>query len=182
MHKKSKKQSLPPIVIIILTLVIGFIIWLIYFNKNAANTSTSAANTSQTQNAANYSTDTNSTTQTDPNEGYVTIDEWGVRFKPVEGLLTPVYFKMDNSTNSLNFSIQEIIDIEPNCTDGFLTITRRSEPSDNFYESLVATINGYYYYKEDANAACSQNEANYDFEIQQSNLLKESVMSLDAME
>ncbi len=194
MSKKQKKTNKLTVIIIaslLLIISIGLVAWAFYLHGHNSSTDESTSTADTTSSGTSSSTDssqaetaTTPTVQTDPNEGYVTIDEWGVRFKPVEGLLTAVYFMASNSTDdSYRFSVQEIINAEPNCaTDGFLSITRRSEPTDNYYESLLATINGYYYYKEDANSACSNNEANLDLELQQSKLLKESVKSLEAME
>ncbi len=132
------------ITVILLIGIIGFAAWRLH--------EINLQKTERTQN-------TDSQMQTDPNEGYVVIKEWGVRFKPVEGLRDVIYYRIDNNgDNFFAFTTKDLAESDKNCSPNPTHIalgglTRAKEPfmTGNNY----GPINGYYYSSRASQAPCS---------------------------
>jgi hypothetical protein len=143
--KQSKQQGfgvVAVLAIVVVIAVVGFVGWRLYDASQKP-----AGNNPSTQEP-----------QTDPNEGYVVIREWGVRFKPVEGLTGVQYYKPHSSDNFFAFTTDELASADVNCaaTSGYIAlggITRTAEASSTGKKH--GPINGYYYYTQGPSAACS---------------------------
>ncbi|HET9411978.1 MAG TPA: hypothetical protein VFO38_03960 [Candidatus Saccharimonadales bacterium] len=126
-----------------------------------------------------------SNTQKDPNEGYVVIKEWGVRFKPVEGLSGVEYFKPKGiSTDAVTFTTQEIADKEPRCSEetsmmpfGLMVRTKEILPASG---GVIAEIGDYKYQFRASDAACSEKNENIALENKIGREISQSVKSLEA--
>jgi hypothetical protein len=153
--------------------VIGFVGWRMYDSSQQANNQ---------QNAQNGNGQTQEPT-TDPNEGYVVIKEWGVRFKPVEGLSGVEYFRASDTPQSFDrfeLSTKEAGKRDVRCkTQGFRTVTR-SSAEETTYELLLAKIGNFNYYYRGSDSACSTTSASANLELQERRLMKESLKSLEA--
>jgi hypothetical protein len=169
----SKQQSGNALIIILIVIVFagltGFIAW------RALNSPTATPEQSLTL------------PQTDPNEGYLAIEEWGVRFKPVEGLTlhSTEYFKATKvESDSVFITTRQLSDVEPNCgekTDMVapLGLLSRSATEDPTLGSVIAKIGDHYYQYRGSDAACSKNATNYTLEANYRKLVTDSLASLE---
>jgi len=118
-----------------------------------------AYDTNRTQQAKT----TNQSTQTDPNAGYVVIKEWGVRFKPVDGLSGVEYFKPDSvSTDSFTFTTTTLADSAVSCSKssgniiaGLITRNTETNPVNG---GVLAKIGDYYYQYRGPQATCGASD------------------------
>ena len=162
----SHQKGSSIIIGIVLTAVfaaIGLIAWRLYDANQQANTQP----------------------QPDPNQGYVVIKEWGVRFKPVEGLSGVEYFKPKGiSTDAVTFTTQEIADKEPRCSEetsmmpfGLMVRTKEILPASG---GVIAEIGDYKYQFRASDAACSEKNENIALENKIGREISQSVKSLEA--
>jgi len=168
----SSKQSgfgiIPVIVIIAAVAVLGVVGWRVF--------------TAQTSNPAMSNT---TTTQSDSNAGYVVIKEWGVRFKPVDGL-TDVIYASGPTVQAINLSTSSLKALDSNCDPDKApaiggierTTTPYNDPQGPHPQSLG--VLGSYYYYDSPQSTCSDTKSTQDSEAQQITLLKQSVVLLEA--
>jgi hypothetical protein len=131
------------------------------------------------------STPVNTTPKTDPNAGYVVIEEWDVRFKPVEGLNGVQYFKPANSlADSVSFTTDKLANLESGCSKAaggiVLGLLTRSQKPNIEYGGVFATINGHSYQYRISGAACSTKPENMTLEDQTGRMIIDSIKSLEA--
>lgn len=171
-------SAIIPVLIVAALAVICFAGWRLWDSSQNKQSSNNAANSSQ----ASQQSSMQSTNTTDPNEGYVVIKEWGVRFKPVEGLNGVQYFKpASTSLDRLDFSTTDLIASEPHCgQSGPVSIIRTTQQTNEF-EKLLVQFNGYYYYLRGSDSACSNSTANMATESAIRNRLTQSLNSLDSV-
>jgi hypothetical protein len=125
--------------------------------------------------------------QADPNDGYIVIKEWGVRFKPVDGLnlSDTQYFKAKTTSDSLFVTSKQLADTEPNCGEQTsqvapLGLFSRSHKEDPQLGEVVAKIGEYSYQYRGSDTACSANSANYTLESNYRKLIGQSLTKLEA--
>lgn len=161
------------IAVVAVVAVAGLIVWRV-LDTNKTN-STPNTNTTTSQEEAQ--------TDTDPNEGYVVIKEWGVRFKPLEGLSGVRYFNLadvSDGSQRYDLSTNALVEKEPNCAaQGVGSIQKSSTPLEQ-YEVSLGEISGTYYYYRGSQAACSENSANFSFESEQRRAIESSIKTLEA--
>jgi hypothetical protein len=173
-QKQHGFSALIIVLLIALVGVIGFVGWRMYDASQQANSQQATQNTNnQTQQP------------TDPNEGYVVIKEWGVRFKPVEGLTGVEYFK-PNALNSDNvtFTTTELSRLSTYCSskngDIILGLLSRSSAERERAGSVVAKIGEYYYQYAGPQAACTESSEHDAIESKTITALSKSLNSLEA--
>lgn len=166
--------------IVLITLCFaGWRIWDASQNKTAqTNNQTSATDTATT------------TSQANPNEGYLVIDSWGVRFKPVAGLLG---LKAINKPSSLADAEEQMLITEEmqklgaacggNTVGsrplGALVRTRNQITQPGSLQFL-AQINGFYYYYYAPASSCSPDATNESIQANTLEKVKSSLKSLEA--
>ena len=122
--QRQQGFSLAIISIIVLALCIaGIIVWRVYdSNQHKQDSQWQASSTNQTTSTATTTDNTQQSAQkTDPNAGYIVIKEWGVRFKPVDGLDGVVYgvgFNKVSSTEEARFSTTQLAEYSNSCGVG----------------------------------------------------------------
>jgi hypothetical protein len=173
-QKQHGFNALIIVLLIALVGVIGFVGWRMYDSSQQANNQ---------QNAQNGNGQTQEPT-TDPNEGYVVIKEWGVRFKPVEGLSGVEYFKpkgLDENTYSI--TTKELGAVEPECGKnsqsyalGLLTRAEEVEPENG---GVIATIGKYSYQYRVSSANCVADTTNAQMKSQ---TLQRIIKSIETLE
>jgi hypothetical protein len=130
--------------------VVGFVLWRVYGVPDSKQNSPASASTSEG-------------TTIDANAGYVVIKEWGVRFKPTDGLVAVRYFMVAGAEDrTVSFTTDELSQIEPSCgvASGKIVLgglMRTTTPS-NSLGKLHGPINGYYYYSKGPQAPCASAE------------------------
>lgn len=155
-------SAIIPVLIVAALAVICFAGWRLWDSSQNKQSSNNAANSSQ----ASQQSSMQSTNTTDPNEGYVVIKEWGVRFKPVEGLTGTVYAISTDSTfdGSAVFSTEALTQLGPGCGTGSNSamplgrlirsgVDHRQEFMSAFGESNKQ-IGDYYYHYATPQASC----------------------------
>jgi hypothetical protein len=165
--RRSEKGLNKIIVIAVLAivLVVGLVGWAIY-NANKQNQA-------------------NDNSQAAANAGYVVIQQWSVRFKPVDGLLGIQSYKPQTiAADVLAFTTNELASKEPRCgtsnTAVPLGLLSRSdnEPSSDDGQ-VVAIIGDYVYQYRPGDTLCSVNSANYDLENKTNTAILQSLKSLE---
>ncbi|HSE61266.1 MAG TPA: hypothetical protein VLA88_03140 [Candidatus Saccharimonadales bacterium] len=156
-------------VIALVVLAIGFIAWRTWDSSQQAPT----ANNEPAH------------PQTDPNAGYIVIREWGVRFKPVEGLTGVQYFKPKNvTTDAMSITTKELGDLEPECSAAsdsmVLGMITRSKDPDPQAGGVLATIGGYNFQYRVSGAACATDSSHFGIESQTVQKIIGSLKSLEA--
>lgn len=122
--------------------------------------------------------------KTDANEGYIVIEEWGVRFKPTDGLTGIEYFKPKNiSADLVSFTTSELAAKEPRCSKdngsivmGGLTRTKDPQSSGG---GVIAVIDGYSYQYRASGAACSETNEGLALESKVASQLSASIKTLE---
>jgi hypothetical protein len=175
--RKEQGFSITAIIAVLLTVaVLGLIGWKMYSLYGKPTTTTET-------NQSNSQTTTTTQEQTDPNAGYVVIKEWGVRFKPVDGL-TDVIYAFSPTTQTINFSTNSLKALDSNCAPDKAPaiggIERTTTPYNSPHPQALGAINGYYYYYDSQQSTCSDTKSIQDTETQQIALLKQSVILLEA--
>lgn len=184
MQTSSKGFSLPLLIAIIATFgVVGFITWRIFASQQPNQTGTASQNQQQ---AAN------------PNEGYVVIEEWGVRFKPVEGVGTVIHkawptqampgvggAKLPDGSVRIVVSTQELADLSEDCnvnenSTAVWELYRTPKSLDLPQAVIIGKIGDSYYYYFGAQAACVTNRTDLDLNSTTSGKLRESLKTLEA--
>jgi hypothetical protein len=174
-NKKENGIALARMLIILV--LIGLIIFIVWRGFDAAN---------QQRNQQTNATTHPSKIQTDPNAGYVVIKEWGVRFKPANGLTGSEYFKPKiDVADSIFITTEELSRLEKRCGKdsdmiGPLGLLKRSREAKAEFGIVVATINGYTYQYRGSDAACSESKENEALEAKTRQLISESIKSLEA--
>ncbi|MGD8373471.1 MAG: hypothetical protein PVI21_01265 [Candidatus Woesebacteria bacterium] len=186
MHNQKGFSPILIIITIATIALLGFIAWRVW-DTNQNNNQTQQTTTDQSKTTETTSTNSQPTQTTDPNQGYVVIKEWGVRFKPVEGLdAEDVVYFADEATDGDEkyvFTTKTLIDREPSCDNtGIVGVVKTGGEKDAglMYGNLLGTIGGKYYYTRSLGAACSSSSDNYTFESQQGSLIRDSILSLEA--
>lgn len=177
--KRSKQQGFGAVAIIaavVVLAVVVFVGWRIYDASQPADTN------NQPTNSNNQPGNTNqpSQTQTDPNEGYVVIKEWGVRFKPVDGLTGVQYYKVGTNSEFFAFTTEALAQADPNCAAAsgniaLAGITRSKDAAGTGKQH--GPINDYYYYTRASGAACSTNPNDLEGPV-----VSKLLQSLDTLE
>lgn len=191
--KKNTGFGVVGIVLVVVTVaLVGLIGWRLYdANKNKQSNSTSSNNQTQQNNSASQSNQSDQATQTDPNEGYVVIKEWGVRFKPIEGL-NDVEYSIGNikgSNGTASFSTSELSKYGDSCSAsqtgmaplGKLIRTQGvKEDATPVSTSYAAQIGDYYYQYVTPQTVCSDDSTATALQSQTLALFKVVVKSLEA--
>lgn len=183
------------LVVAAVIVVAGFIAWNIYSgNKSSFSKPTQTGGQTQTSTAsANSSPQTTQPVLADPNAGYVVIREWGVRFKPVDGLKDVVY-AVDPNFHSGNleyvkFSTKALAQFGVSCSEkekgtsplGGLMRAKSKQDFDSTIYTNPQPIGGYYYQYVTPQAACGDSKAANDLETQTLNsFFKPSIKTLEA--
>lgn len=165
---------------LVAVVVIGIVAWRIYESGKTTN----QTNSQSPPGSDNEPQQQSGTPAADPNEGYVVLKEWGVRFKPVEGLGNVTHFRPTDTPQGydrFDLSTTELGTRDARCaTMGFSSVTRATTPQSG-YETMLAQVGDYYYYYRGSDSACSTTAANATFEAAQRNLTKESLKTLEAV-
>ncbi|HVI69011.1 MAG TPA: hypothetical protein VM581_00985 [Magnetospirillaceae bacterium] len=177
-NKKQSGFSLALVsTVIIVIAVVGFVVLRMLDSGDA-----SKQNLQQTSDKSGTQT---SQQQDDPNVGYVVVSEWGVRFRPVDGLTGTIYFRPHSVTSdAYTFTTTELANKEANCGKdsrsipiGLLTRSKDPNPADG---GVIAVIDGYSYQYRAASAACSESETSSNLENSVASSVSESIESLEA--
>lgn len=182
--------------------ILGLIGWRIYDSRHndQSTKDTTATTTKNSQNSTANSTSktTSDSTQTDPNQGYVVIKEWGVRFKPVEGLegveyaVRPVAAEFADTgdtevpagSEKAAFTTAQLVHLSPNCDVkandiiGVGAVQRSTSSIDVHAEWFIKEISGHYYYYYGPQSVCGYPDTT---ELHQASRdrLRESLRSLE---
>ncbi|MGD8373473.1 MAG: hypothetical protein PVI21_01275 [Candidatus Woesebacteria bacterium] len=194
MHNQKGFSPILIIITIATIALLGFIAWRVWdANQNKStnnNQSTNQAETTENTNSQSQQT-TKPTQTTDPNQGYVVIKEWGVRFKPVEGLdAEDVVYKISQDENGYGFvafSTKNLISLDAACSVDDLpigTITRTGPQGidDGAVRITIddaIEIDGYYYLYMGPQALCGTSNAADVEQSAERELLSESVKTLE---
>ncbi|MFB8776852.1 hypothetical protein [Streptomyces broussonetiae] len=183
---KTKGFSLVGILVIVAAVVVlGIVAWRVWdAGQNKQSDSTNANHQANNQ-SQNNEPEPEPATEVDPNEGYVVIEEWGVRFKPVEGLGGVEQFKPnDVTTDSISLTTKQLAEVEPSCgttsNSMVLGLLTRSTETVAGHGGIVATVGDYKYQYRVSGAACSKDPANYSLESSTGSRIMESLKSLEA--
>lgn len=168
---KSKGFSPIEIVLVVaVVLFLGFVGWRVWEAKKDKGN-------------ADQNTQQNQQSNESKGEEYVTITEWGVRFKPVEGLTGVEYGKESNFIDGYVFTTAELVGLNQNCSinsenfSGLGVLERVKQlPDRQEYESIVKQIGEYSYLYWGPQAICAGNSERF-FDIKK--LLKESLSNLE---
>lgn len=166
------------VVVMLAVLVLGFVAWRIYDANQKPHTSTSTPTAVGTND-----TSLPTASESDPNEGYVVIEQWGVRFKPVEGLGEVEYFKpRDMPYDAFTFTTKVLADASPTCAStsgniiqGMLYRNKEQQPASG---EVFAKIGDYYYQFRGPDSTCGA--GNDQLEVDSLMQLKQSLRSLEA--
>lgn len=175
------------IMAIVATCVVGFITWRIFDVRWQTGQASTANQPGQQQ-------------VTDPNAGFVVINEWGVRFKPVEGAGTVIHkawptqtvtgvegVKLPEGSVKIVLSTQELADRSNDCnvnhnSTAVWEMYRTSQSLGLAQTVTIGKIGDYYYYYFGAQAACVTNPADYDLNSTTSGKLRESLKTLEGVQ
>lgn len=178
---QSQKPKSIAVVIVVLCLVVlaigGIVTWFFY------NTHQNAGGSTQ-QNSQ----------QADPNSGYIVVKEWGVRFKPVDGLMGVTYTVGTQAASRYQttaFSTQAITSQASECSAnpnghpalGYLyrSANQADLSSPDAILREVVKIGNYYYAYVTPQAACGDNNTAADeLQTQTLALFKTSIATLEA--
>lgn len=158
--------------------VSAIVLWrVLEANTNSGQNSQSTSNTANNQEPAPE--------PVDPNAGYVVIKEWGVRFKPVDGLMGVQYFQPTNlSADEITFTTAELSNISQFCRRetgsiivGLLT---RSTIQRERAGGVVAKVGDYYYQYAGPQAACTESSEHDTIENKTTIAISKSLRTLEA--
>ncbi len=185
MNKKSPGFSLPIAIVALLVIgALGFIGWRLY-DANRSNQHPQSEVTANQQ-------------QVGPNEGYVVIKEWGVRFKPANGVGTVIYgalpaatvpyateeLALPDGSIKIVISTKELAErgsdcgVEKNTTTPW-TIYRSPQPLNVAQGVTLGKVGDYYYYYFGAQAACVDRQEDLELNTKTSTLLLSSIKTLE---
>lgn len=171
------------VVIVLAVLAIGLIGWRVYDANQKPEANTSAPTSSEAQDAPLAVESTQ-----DSNVGYVVIKEWGVRFKPTEGL-TDVVYAADADKQAMIFSTVSLSEYGETCSAkstshtplGRLYRTQGDKDDARHLSTIYATQVGDYYYQfAGPQSICADNDSAIKLQTESLNLIKESIKSLEA--
>lgn len=164
-------------------LVLGLIGWRVWENRS------SQSSTSDTANEATQELETLS------KNGYLVIEEWGVKFKPVEGLNGVIYAKaavqelynveIPEKTENVIFTTNDLANRSPNCrlgVEGFTplgTLYRTPEKMVGAEPLLLKQIGEFFYYYRGPQAVCS-NQGDEPLEQEALTKLQASLQNMEA--
>jgi hypothetical protein len=163
------------VIIVLSLLVAGLIGWRVYdANRPQQSATTTPA---QTGNEVEPAPEL-----VDPNEGYVVIEQWDVRFKPVESLGEVQYFKpKDLSLDAFTFTTKALADASSSCApsseniiQGLLYRNKEQQPASG---EVLANIGGYYYQFRGPDSTCGA--GNDQLEVDSLMQLKQSLRTLE---
>ena len=185
MSKSAGFGAVGVAVIVAAVALLGLVGWRIYdANKSKQDSSMSQSGDMQDQqsNDAKQSQQPEKTQPIDPNEGYVVIREWGVRFKPVDGLDDVEYFKpADIDAEAVTFTTKALANAASGCSSssgdmvmGLLTRSTEAVPGNG---GVVATIDGYAYQYRAPQATCGAGDLENNIVPQ----ISQSLKSLEAI-
>lgn len=184
---KNSAGFSPVIIILIIAAItiLGVVMWRVYDASQSEPEGSGSADSVQQSQQPEANTHQPSPTSTDSNAGYVVIKEWGVRFKPVEGLSEVVYFKPSNlesdvftfTTNTLAHASTACSKASDTIVLGLITRTTQSNPA---YGGILAKIGEHYYQYRGPQAACSTGDT---LQTENETVLKlsQSLNSLEAV-
>lgn len=171
--------ALGAIIVVLVALFIGLIGWRIYDANKPQRSATTAP--SQTEGKVESTQEAPAV----PNDGYVVIKEWGVRFKPVDGLVGVVY-SADKDNQAMSFSTLALAEYGDSCIVekmplGRLIKTKGSkEDAQQLNTAHAVQVNDAYYQYLAPQAICSENEAAIKLQTDTINLFRQAVRSLEA--
>ena len=172
-NKQAGFSIVEGVIAVFVIVLLGVIGWSVYNYYSSKPAKVASQTTSQTNGPLEPATTTSQTTQTvDPNAGYVVIKEWGVRFKPVNGLTNLEYsIRPFDNDSAADFTTTQINAIDSHCDpsqpggfSGIGSITRIStseqQPPSGPADPLLATLNSYNYYGAYPQATCLRDSSN----------------------
>ena len=185
MKKETKLQkgfgAVEVILIIVILAIIALVGWRVYDMQQATNISN--------QNAAQ--TSNNSTV--DPNTGYVVVGDWGVRFKPVDGLADVTFYTSDRgketfagqNTETIALTTAKVEAMSGSCAsthERFTPLTylvRSQEELQQPAPALLTKIGSYNYYILSAQSACGEGEQHHQSQVEVKEQLTTSLRTLE---
>jgi hypothetical protein len=189
---KDKQFGFGRVMVIVAVLVLvglGYVGYRVYGHFNKPSTTN---NTTANQTTGNQSTGT----QTDPNAGYVVIKEWGVRFKPVNGLSGVTYSitssQRPNAIEAMLMTDQLKATNIPTCNGtqansrplgAIVRITTAEDLSQHLNnDQLLGQVDGYYYYYYEPTQQCDPSPNFSSTNTLQSDTLSKIKTSLASIE
>lgn len=187
MGKKSERGNVAEIIVIIVLLlaVIGLIIWRI-----ADSNRTNQTNTAGSQQVSNEQRPVSPST--DANKGYIVLDDWGIRFKPVDSSRV-AYYKLADNPSAYHFTTERVQSFGGMCTDiannkstggslgAISRMTRQANPDD--YAGGVLNggnkIGDYYYYYNHPQALCSEGLQNNTMEQADTDMIQKLIATIE---
>lgn len=193
MNKKAGFGVVSVVTVIAAIGLAGFIGWRLYdANQNKQSSSTDSSSQTQQTNDGTQTQPSDQTNQTDPNQGYVLIKEWGVRFKPVDGLSGVAYSigNIKGSNGTASFSTDELAKHGDSCSAsqtgmaplGKLIRTQgtKEDAATPVSTSYAVQIGDYYYQYMTPQSVCSDDSAATALQSQTLALFKVAIKSLEA--
>jgi hypothetical protein len=192
----SKQQGFSALLVIIIfcgLAAVGFVGYRVWEANQPKSQGNQNSNITQTQPENQHTTDSN--------HGYVVIKEWGVRFKPADGVGTPIYGawpagkmppqmglpEVPEGDVGIVLSTQELMNVGADCNTNHDSIAvwrlYRFKQQLHVDESVVlGKIGDYYYYYFSAQAACVTNPQDDELNLKSSKLLRESFKNLEVVQ
>lgn len=171
MNKNTLGFSVTALIVATLAIgIVGLLIWRVWTTAQPSQPAPSATSVGQEKQEPK-----------DPNEGYVVLDNWGVRFKPVDGLHALQHFKpSDVPGDSLTFTTTQLAQMSPGCNPAskniILGLLTRTSSQQAVYGEVIAKINDFYYQYRGPQATCGADSSLESTTLQ---LLIESLKSLE---
>ncbi len=188
--KKNAGFGVVGIVLVVAAVaVLGLIGWRVYDANNAKNNS--STNQTGSNQSSNTQGDTPQNRQSDPNAGYVVVKEWGIRFKPVDGLSGVAYSigQVQDSNGTASFSTESLAQYGDSCSasqTGMAPLGRLVRTLGTKDDAVTrstaysAQIGDYYYQYVTPQTICSDNTATTNLQTQTLSLFKAAIKSLES--
>lgn len=132
-------------------------------------------------------------TPTDPNTGYVVIKEWGIRFKPVEGLndVTHTTGELSGTEGMTVFSTESLAKYGEVCSAAqqsatplgrLMRVEGNKDVTPSMNVAFAVQIGSYNYLYSTPQAICSEDKAAIKLQTDQLKLFKNSITSLETVQ
>jgi hypothetical protein len=203
-NKQSGFGLIETLLLVVIVVVIGLIAWRgIIIEHEADNQLDQTAGQQSTVIPSNEdaASSQQNTAVTDKRTGYVVISDWGIRFKPVNGLSDVRSYKVTssewlNSVKAIGFqgydlTTKKIEDLGGICSRknssefGLVRISRTSKEVEEWpwggRAVVSAHIGGYFYYLDAAPSTCSDDSKNDQIQIDSRQKMLDSLKSLEAV-
>lgn len=198
-HRKSEQGNVIELVIIgvLVLAVIGLVVWRFVGTSNDSRLSqqnqtiTTPSTATDKEESTTAEVLENSSTSSNANEGYIVLDDWGVRFKPVDNSVIK-YYKDSTIENLYMFTTATVLALD-GCdgagdTSGLLGSVQRSKVKfdlENMSSPPSAMNNGnkigdYYYYYGHPQALCSKTDKDNKIEVAQVNMMRTFLGTIEA--